>query len=299
MILDDKFSSIVKAIVWGRTVYDNIRKFLQFQLTVNVVALLLVFIGAVAGFGQPLNAVMMLWVNLVMDTFGALALGTEPPTSSVLKRKPYKRNASLISVPMIRNILCQSCYQITLLFVLLFLGAKWFDVRMLGSESCLKFRTLSSDASGPFWDLSTMKETVDRNLADVSCSTFSSLCAVQNSQCLESGSQFLTPLNATLPVQFSFSHLDDYKTKCLDCEYRDYTHGTIIFNTFVFCQVPILLPSHRSFFKIHDLLQQLLTYFFIFVSLFIHSFIYAFIRTFTCSYNYSLINSFTHTIIHL
>ena len=63
VILDDKFGSIVKAIIWGRTVYDNIRMFLQFQLTVNVVALLLVFIGAVAGFGQPLNAVMMLWVS--------------------------------------------------------------------------------------------------------------------------------------------------------------------------------------------------------------------------------------------
>ena len=63
VILDDKFGSIVKAIMWGRAVYDNIRKFLQFQLTVNVVALLLVFIGAVAGFGQPLNAVMMLWVS--------------------------------------------------------------------------------------------------------------------------------------------------------------------------------------------------------------------------------------------
>lgn len=63
VILDDKFGSIVKAIMWGRAVYDNIRKFLQFQLTVNVVALILVFIGAVAGFGQPLNAVMMLWVS--------------------------------------------------------------------------------------------------------------------------------------------------------------------------------------------------------------------------------------------
>jgi Ca2+-transporting ATPase len=76
VILDDRFGSIVKAIMWGRTVYDNIRKFLQFQLTVNLVALLLVFIGAVTGFGQPLNAVMMLWVNLIMDTMGALALGT-------------------------------------------------------------------------------------------------------------------------------------------------------------------------------------------------------------------------------
>jgi P-type E1-E2 ATPase len=76
VILDDRFSSIVRAIMWGRSVYDNIRKFLQFQLTVNVVALSIVFIGSVAGFDPPLNAVMMLWVNLIMDTMGALALGT-------------------------------------------------------------------------------------------------------------------------------------------------------------------------------------------------------------------------------
>jgi Ca2+-transporting ATPase len=90
VILDDKFSSIVRAIMWGRSVYDNIRKFLQFQLTVNVVALLIVFIGVVAGFEPPLNAVMMLWVNLIMDTLGALALATEIPTLKLLNRKPYK-----------------------------------------------------------------------------------------------------------------------------------------------------------------------------------------------------------------
>ena len=80
VILDDKFSSIVKAIMWGRSVFDNIRKFLQFQLTVNVVALTVAFVGAVTGTAPPLNAVMMLWVNLIMDTMGALALGTEEPT---------------------------------------------------------------------------------------------------------------------------------------------------------------------------------------------------------------------------
>ena len=75
VILDDNFSSIVKAVIWGRSVFDNIRKFLQFQLTVNVVALTLTFISAIYGKEPPLNAVMMLWVNLIMDTMGALALG--------------------------------------------------------------------------------------------------------------------------------------------------------------------------------------------------------------------------------
>jgi len=129
VILDDKFSSIIKAILWGRSVYDNIRKFLQFQLTVNVVALSIVFIGACAGFGgSPLTAVQMLWVNLVMDTMGALALGTEGPTRELLQRKPYKRSAPLICRPMMRNIGFQSMFQLTLLLVLLFAGSNLFNV---------------------------------------------------------------------------------------------------------------------------------------------------------------------------
>ena len=168
VIQDDKFSSIVQAIKWGRCVYDNIRKFLQvrsclffrhgvhvadgywlpfqrrgtaslahpllqlhkgcclsneeepphthvrlsrsslqFQLTVNVVALSVVFIASLWDFSPPINAVMMLWVNLIMDTMGALALGTEKPTNSMLERLPYKRTSGLISRPMMRNILVQ------------------------------------------------------------------------------------------------------------------------------------------------------------------------------------------------
>jgi calcium-translocating P-type ATPase len=134
VILDDKFSSIVKAALWGRSVYDNIRKFLQFQLTVNVVALALTFLAAVLSFDPPLNAVMMLWVNLIMDTMGALALGTEPPQDILLQRMPYKRNASLVSKPMWRNIFAQSIYQLILLMVMLVAGADWFGVKASSVE---------------------------------------------------------------------------------------------------------------------------------------------------------------------
>jgi Ca2+-transporting ATPase len=127
IIMDDKFSSIVKAVLWGRSVYDNIRKFLQFQLTVNVVALTITFLSALVGYDPPLNAVMMLWVNLIMDTMGALALGTEPPKKELLERPPYKRNASLISRPMWRNILIQSTYQLTLLVYLLNKGPQLYS----------------------------------------------------------------------------------------------------------------------------------------------------------------------------
>ena len=129
IIMDDKFSSIVKAVLWGRSVFDNIRKFLQFQLTVNVVALTITFLAAVAGYQPPLNAVMMLWVNLIMDTMGALALGTEPPRMELLDRRPYARDASLISRPMWRNILCQAVYQLSLLVFLLNKGPEFFGCK--------------------------------------------------------------------------------------------------------------------------------------------------------------------------
>ncbi|CAB1113139.1 unnamed protein product [Ectocarpus sp. CCAP 1310/34] len=128
VIMDDRFSSIVKAVLWGRSVFDNIRKFLQFQLTVNVVALTLTFLSAVSGYEPPLNAVMMLWVNLIMDTMGALALGTEPPTLALLRRRPYKRNSSLINRIMWRHIAVQAVYQLVLLTWLLLAGAEFFGV---------------------------------------------------------------------------------------------------------------------------------------------------------------------------
>jgi magnesium-transporting ATPase (P-type) len=128
VILDDKFSSIVKAIAWGRCVYDNIRKFLQFQLTVNVVALAVVFIGALSGFDPPLNSIMMLWVNLIMDTMGALALGTETPTPELLQRRPYTRDVSLITRPMWRNIVVQAGFQLPVLLILLYWGEDLMDV---------------------------------------------------------------------------------------------------------------------------------------------------------------------------
>jgi P-type Ca2+ transporter type 2C len=128
VILDDNFASIVKAVLWGRSVFDNIRKFLQFQLSVNVVALTVTFVSAVTGYSPPLNAVMMLWVNLIMDTMGALALGTEPPSESLLHRLPYRRDASLISNVMWKHVFIQSIFQIILLAYVLLKGAEDFEV---------------------------------------------------------------------------------------------------------------------------------------------------------------------------
>ncbi|KAM6143949.1 plasma membrane calcium-transporting ATPase 3 isoform 8-T8 [Erethizon dorsatum] len=128
ILTDDNFTSIVKAVMWGRNVYDSISKFLQFQLTVNVVAVIVAFTGACITQDSPLKAVQMLWVNLIMDTFASLALATEPPTESLLLRKPYGRDKPLISRTMMKNILGHAVYQLTIIFTLLFVGELFFDI---------------------------------------------------------------------------------------------------------------------------------------------------------------------------
>ncbi|KAM3872458.1 plasma membrane calcium-transporting ATPase 3b isoform 3-T3 [Diretmus argenteus] len=128
ILTDDNFSSIVKAVMWGRNVYDSISKFLQFQLTVNVVAVIVAFTGACITQDSPLKAVQMLWVNLIMDTFASLALATEPPTEDLLLRKPYGRNNPLISLTMMKNIVGHGVYQLVIIFTLLFIGEHIFNI---------------------------------------------------------------------------------------------------------------------------------------------------------------------------
>ncbi|XP_043280837.1 plasma membrane calcium-transporting ATPase 2 isoform X4 [Venturia canescens] len=128
ILTDDNFSSIVKAVMWGRNVYDSIAKFLQFQLTVNVVAVIVAFIGACAVQDSPLKAVQMLWVNLIMDTLASLALATELPTPDLLLRKPYGRTKPLISRTMMKNILGQAVYQLVVIFTLLFKGHDMLNI---------------------------------------------------------------------------------------------------------------------------------------------------------------------------
>lgn len=122
IIMDDNFASIAKSVLWGRSVYDNIRKFLMFQLTVNIVALVIAFVGAITGRGTPLTAVQLLWVNLIMDTFAALALATEKPTPNLMQRKPYGRDTPLLSYIMLRNMFGQALFQLAILFFILYAG---------------------------------------------------------------------------------------------------------------------------------------------------------------------------------
>jgi len=128
VIQNDDFASIVKAISWGRNVYDAISKFLVFQLTVNVVAVLIVFICAVITGATPLGALQLLWVNMIMDTLASLALATEPPRPELMKREPYKRDCSVVSKPMLLMMCGHTFYQMAVMFFTCFYAHILFDI---------------------------------------------------------------------------------------------------------------------------------------------------------------------------
>ncbi|CAL5988856.1 Calcium-transporting_ATPase [Hexamita inflata] len=122
IILDDNFCSIVQTVCWGRSILTSVRKFIQFQLTVNVVACLITLIGS-AVFGEsPLTSLQLLYVNLIMDSLGALALATQGPTKDILQHPPAKRNASIITPGMLRNVLGIAIYQLFVIILMLFEG---------------------------------------------------------------------------------------------------------------------------------------------------------------------------------
>ena len=104
-IIDNSFSSIGRAVMWGRSLYQNIQRFILFQMTVNVAACFIVLCGAFMGMQSPLTVTQMLWVNLIMDTFAAMALASLPPSRSVMKEKPRPREAFIINSPMWRSII--------------------------------------------------------------------------------------------------------------------------------------------------------------------------------------------------
>ncbi|MDR2704478.1 MAG: calcium-translocating P-type ATPase, PMCA-type [Planctomycetaceae bacterium] len=122
VLMDDNFKSIVTGIWWGRTLYQNIQKFLQFQLSVNVVALTCALLGPLFGVSLPLTVPQLLWINIIMDTFAAIALSTDPPRERSMKQKPVKREASIITLPMGITILCCSIYQVLILGIVLCYG---------------------------------------------------------------------------------------------------------------------------------------------------------------------------------
>lgn len=146
ILMDDNFNSIVKAMMWGRAVNDAVKKFLQFQVTVNITAVLLTFISAVSNDNEEsvLTAVQLLWVNLIMDTMAALALATDPPTRSILDRKPDPKSAPLITVTMWKMIIGEAIYQLAITLLLYFGAEKilsYTSVREISQVNTLVFNT--------------------------------------------------------------------------------------------------------------------------------------------------------------
>ena len=142
VIIDNNFSSIVTAIIYGRNIYDNIRKFLQFQLSVNFCACIIVFICACIGNETPLTPIQMLWVNLIMDSLGSLALATEPPYEELLQREPTKRKESIINGKMWKHIVMQSLIEIVILLILYLIAptfVKEQDLERLAENTIINY----------------------------------------------------------------------------------------------------------------------------------------------------------------
>lgn len=137
-IINNSFSSIGKAVMWGRSLYQNIQRFLLFQLTVNVTACLIVLIGAFIGTESPLTVTQMLWINLIMDTFAAMALASLPPSESVMHDRPRDRHAFILTRPMYGEILGVGGLFFVLLFFFL-LVFKHADISSLNDMLTLNY----------------------------------------------------------------------------------------------------------------------------------------------------------------
>jgi Ca2+-transporting ATPase len=140
ILMDDNFSSIVKAIMWGRCLNDAVRKFLQFQISTNVTAVVITFVTALASSGEKgtLSAVQLLWTNLIMDTFAALAFLTDSASPVLLNRKPAEKPDPLFTVNMLKQIVGQSAYQIVAILTFNFLGSRILELHLSDDASVQK-----------------------------------------------------------------------------------------------------------------------------------------------------------------
>jgi Ca2+-transporting ATPase len=136
ILLDDSFKSIVNAIMWGRSLYENIQRFILFQLTINVAALGIALLGPFIGIKLPLTVMQMLWINLIMDTFAALALATEPPHEKVLNRPPRDPKDFIVTRPMAQGI---------------FVTAGLFLIVLVGLVIGLQNLGVLADTDDPSW----------------------------------------------------------------------------------------------------------------------------------------------------
>ncbi|QDU19290.1 calcium-translocating P-type ATPase, PMCA-type [Urbifossiella limnaea] len=125
VLLDDSFGTIVKAVSWGRSLYENIQRFVQFQLTINVSALTIAFLGPFLGLKPPFTVLQLLWINVIMDTFAAIALCSEPPRPGLMRAKPKRRDDSIVTRAMAGNILITAAFFVVVMIALLMGMQHW------------------------------------------------------------------------------------------------------------------------------------------------------------------------------
>lgn len=122
ILTNDDFEALLKAIMWGRNIYHNITRFLQFQVTVNLSCLITVFVGICMFDQEPITSVQLLWLNVIMDLFAALALSTEPPMKSVLDGEPFNQNRPILTTTVWRQILGISLWNSIVMITMMFFG---------------------------------------------------------------------------------------------------------------------------------------------------------------------------------
>ena len=216
IIMDDNFNSIVKSVLWGRNIFDNIRKFIKFQLTVNIAAVLLVFCCVCIGNDTPITTIQMLWINLIMDSLGSLALATEPPYDTLLFRKPYARDEYIISYQMWKHILPQAIVQFTVMMIL-YLDAQNFIMEDDSSRIVTAQYLLNCFGKIPG------RGFVNRNLYLVSGLAYDWDTSIPI---------FANATNVTCPPFTSASTLYDAEN-LYQIKYGATSHMTMVFNTFV------------------------------------------------------------------
>jgi Ca2+ transporting ATPase len=212
ILRDDNFSSIVKAIIWGRNIYDSIKKFLQFQLTVNLVAVICTAVGAAITKQPVLSAVQLLWVNLIMDTLASLALATEPPRRALLYRKPHGKDDYMVTRIMSKHIVGQAVYQIAVMMVIIFSADFWVPEYLTPSPGGFSCEQIYSGHGG----------TCTAVLVPNSTTVASYIVTGQN--CMRSG-RFYYVDSGLIDYKDLYEHIGPSR------------HMTLVFNTFVLMQV--------------------------------------------------------------
>jgi magnesium-transporting ATPase (P-type) len=155
VLLDDAFSTIVKAVHWGRALYENIQRFIQFQLTINVSALVIAFLAPFFGIRPPFTVLQLLWINVIMDTFASIALCSEPPRDGLMQSPPKRRDESIVTGAMWQSILTTSVFYVIVMMALLimmkgtpdqpgFLGDAGETVKWMAETSGGKVEQLTS-----------------------------------------------------------------------------------------------------------------------------------------------------------